>query len=184
MILKSSTEETRMRRQLLRLAAAAAIGLGSCLFAAVPSWTQSFPDRPIRFFVSIPAGGSTDAVARAMQPALEKILGQPVVVENRLAPAARWRRRGRQGAPDGYTIGIAGAGALGVNIGERTKADVRSVQGLGSHHRAAESPFILVATPALNAKTLADVIKLAKAEPNPHVHRPRAQRHGDATTPP
>ncbi len=67
------------RRSIVIVAAAAIAAIGP----AVPLSAQSYPDRPIRFFVPFPAGGSTDAVARAMQPALEKILGQPVVVENR-----------------------------------------------------------------------------------------------------
>jgi tripartite-type tricarboxylate transporter receptor subunit TctC len=44
---------------------------------------RPFRTSPIRFFVPFPAGGSTDAVARAIQPALEKNLGQPIVIENR-----------------------------------------------------------------------------------------------------
>src|SRR5437763_12005199 len=99
---------------------AAAIAIAAVIGPVAPSLAQSYPDRPIRFFVPFPAGGSTDAVARAMAPALEKTLGQTVVVENRAGAG------GMLGVdvvakaqPDGYTIGIAGAGALGVNIGER-----------------------------------------------------------------
>ena len=69
-------------------------------------------------------------------------------------------------APDGYTIGIAGAGALGVNIGERVKRPYDPVRDLAMISRAAGSPFILVATPRLPTSTLSDVIKLAKAEPD------------------
>ena len=102
-----------------------------------------------------------------MQPALEKILGQPVVVENRAGAGGMLGVDAvAKAAPDGYTIGLAGAGALGVNIGERTKRMYDPAKDLAPISRAAGSPFILVATPALNANTLADVIKLAKAEPN------------------
>ena len=102
-----------------------------------------------------------------MQPALEKILGQPVVVENRAGAGGTLGVDAvAKAAPDGYTIGLAGAGALGVNIGERTKRMYDPAKDLAPISRAAESPFILVATPALNANTLGDVIKLAKAEPN------------------
>src|SRR6266700_2981292 len=62
--------------------------------------------------------------------------------------------------------GSTGAVALGVNIGERTKRMYDPAKDLAPISRAAESPFILVATPSLNAGTLADVVKLAKAEPN------------------
>jgi tripartite-type tricarboxylate transporter receptor subunit TctC len=68
--------------------------------------------------------------------------------------------------PDGYTIGIAGAGALGVNIGRRTKRMYDPFKDLAPISRAAESPFILVANPGVKAQTIADVIKLAKAQPN------------------
>jgi tripartite-type tricarboxylate transporter receptor subunit TctC len=159
----------RMRRQLLRLAAAAiglGFGFGGSLLAAAPLSAQSFPDRPIRFFVPFPAGGSTDAVARAIQPALEKILGQPVIVENRAGAGGMLGVDAvAKAAPDGYTIGLAGAGALGVNIGERVKRMYDPAKDLALISRAAESPFILVMTPSLNAKSLSDVIKLAKAEP-------------------
>ena len=59
------------------------VGLGVTSWPANQARAQVFPDKPIRFYVPFPAGGSTDAVARAIQPALEKNLGQPVVVENR-----------------------------------------------------------------------------------------------------
>ena len=126
----------------------------------------NLPKKPIRFFVPFPAGGSTDAVARAMQPALEKILGQPVVVENRAGAGGMLGVDAiAKAAPDGYTIGIAGAGALGVNIGEPTKRPYDPAKDLAPISGAAGSPFILVATPSLKANSLEDVIKLAKAEP-------------------
>ena len=69
-------------------------------------------------------------------------------------------------APDGYTIGLAGVGALGVDIGEPVKRPYDPAKDLVLISRAAGSPFILVATPELKASSLGDVIKLAKAEPN------------------
>ena len=69
-------------------------------------------------------------------------------------------------APDGYTIGLAGVGALGVDIGEPVKRPYDPAKDLALISRAAGSPFILVATPELKGSSLGDVIKLAKAEPN------------------
>jgi tripartite-type tricarboxylate transporter receptor subunit TctC len=147
----------------IALVLAAAIGLAPI----APSHAQTFPDRPLRFFVPFPAGGSTDAVARAMQPALEKILGQPVVVENRPGAGGTLGVDAvAKAQPDGYTFGLAGAGALGVNIGERTKRMYDPFKDLAPISRAAESPFILVANPAAKINTLADAIRIAKAEPN------------------
>src|SRR5262245_11856360 len=105
-------------------AGAAIMVAGTMLGAALvgSARAQTYPDKPLRFFVPFPAGGSTDAVARAMQPALEKILGQPVVVENRAGAGGMLGVDAvAKAQPDGLTFGIAGAGALGVNIGERVK---------------------------------------------------------------
>src|SRR5262245_62491476 len=114
------------------------------------SWAQTYPSKPLRFIVPFPAGGSTDAVARAMQPALEKILGQPVVVENRAGAGGMLGVDAiAKAAPDGYTIGIAGAGALGVNIGERTKRSYDPAKDLAPISKAAGSPFVLVAPSTL-----------------------------------
>src|ERR1044071_5437260 len=146
-----------LSRRLIAIAAAVAI---AAIGPVAPSSAQSYPDRPIRFFVPFPAGGSTDAVARAMQPALEKILGQTVVVENRTGAGGMMGVDAvAKAAPDGYTIGIAGAGALGVNIGERVSRPYDPKKDLALISRAAESPFILVAAPNLNAKTFADIVR-------------------------
>ena len=154
-----------MSLQVLRLILAIGFGVASIGTTSL-SRAQTYPSKPIRFLVPFPAGGSTDAVARAMQPALEKLLGQPVVVENRAGAGGMLGVDAiAKAAPDGYTIGIAGAGAVGVNIGERMKRPYDPAKDLAPISGAAGSPFILVAPPTLNAASVGDVIKLAKAEP-------------------
>ncbi len=131
-----------MRLKFWRLGAASAAIVVALVAGAVGTCrAENYPDRPIRFVVPFPAGGSSDAVARAMQPALEKILGQSVVVENRAGAGGMLGVDAvAKAAPDGYTIGLAGAGALGVNIGERTKRPYDPVKDLAPISRAAESP--------------------------------------------
>ena len=154
-----------MQLRALRLVLAIGFGIAG-IGAASHSWAQTYPSKPIRFIVPFPAGGSTDAVARAMQPALERIFGQPVVVENRAGAGGMLGVDAvAKAAPDGYTIGIAGAGALGVNIGERTKRPYDPAKDLALISKAAGSPFVLVARPSLNANSLLDLIRLAKSEP-------------------
>ena len=154
-------------KRMLRIALLSSLGLGVIPEATINAQAQVFPDRPIRFFVPFPAGGSTDAVSRAIQPALEKHLGQPVVVENRPgAGGVLGVDAIAKATPDGYTIGLAGVGALGVDIGEPVKRPYDPSKDLVLISRAAGSPFILVATPELKASSLGDVIKLAKSEPN------------------
>jgi tripartite-type tricarboxylate transporter receptor subunit TctC len=155
-----------MVNTILRLCAVIAVASYSFAGRSEQAAAQSFPDKPVRFFVPFPAGGSADAISRAMQPALEKILRVPVVVENRTGAGGMLGVDAvAKSAPDGHTIGIAGAGALGVNIGERTRRPYDPAKDLTPISKAAESPFILVATPTLDAKSLDDVIKRAKAEP-------------------
>lgn len=138
---------------------AAATGM---VAAAGPAWS-AYPERPIRLIVSFPPGGSSDAIARIVQPFVEKKLGQTVIVENR--PGAGGMIAIEyvvKAAPDGYTIGLGGAGALGTNIGLQTmpydpKKDVVGITGLAS------SPFILAASNKYKGDTLQAVIAAAKS---------------------
>src|SRR5882762_4621477 len=124
---------------------------------------SAYPERPIRLIVSFPAGGSSDAMARIVQPGLEKLLGQSVVVDNRPGAGGMLAiDMVAKSPPDGYVIGLGGAGALGTNLGlqERMpydpRKDVAPVSGL------AGSPFILAAAPSFQGASLRDVIVQAK----------------------
>jgi tripartite-type tricarboxylate transporter receptor subunit TctC len=142
------------------LAAASFVGL------AVPATAQSYPNRPIKWIVSFPPGGSTDVIARAMQPSLEKRLGQPVVIENRGGAGGNLGTDAvAKSAPDGYTIGFSAAGALTVNPTLIAKMPYSVEKDLIPITLVGTSPFILIASPKFEAKTLADVIAAAKAKP-------------------
>lgn len=123
---------------------------------------SAYPDKPIRLVVSFPAGGSSDAMARIMQPGLEKELGQPVVVENRPGAGGMIAiDMIAKAEPDGYLIGLGGAGALGTNLGFQTmpydpRKDVTPITGVAS------SPFILAGSASLRGKSLRDIIAMAK----------------------
>ena len=124
-------------------------------FGSTPA-VSAYPDKPIRLIVSFPPGGSSDSIARIVQPGLERELGQPVIVENR--PGAGGTIALDQiakSAPDGYMIGLGGAGALVTNVGQQTmpydpRKDLAHVTPLAS------SPFILPASPSFTVKSLRD----------------------------
>jgi tripartite-type tricarboxylate transporter receptor subunit TctC len=125
---------------------------------------QAYPSRPIRLIVTFPPGGSTDTMARALQPSLERSLGQPIVIENRGgAGGSIGLDAVAKAAPDGYVIGIAGLGALAVDVILNDKLpydpfrDIAPISGLIS------SPFILAAPLTFSGNSIADVIALAKA---------------------
>ncbi|MET0867982.1 MAG: tripartite tricarboxylate transporter substrate binding protein [Pseudorhodoplanes sp.] len=134
---------------------------------AVPAAAQgTYPNRPIKWIVSFPPGGSTDVVARAMQPSLEKRLGQPVVIENRGGAGGNLGVDAvAKSASDGYTIGFAAAGALAVNPSLVEKMPYDVGKDLIPITLVGTSPFILVATPKFEGTSLKEVIAAAKSKP-------------------
>jgi tripartite-type tricarboxylate transporter receptor subunit TctC len=145
---------------------AACAGLAALLSMTAFAAAQSYPNRPIKWIVSFPPGGSTDVVARAMQPSLEKRLGQPVVIENRGGAGGNLGTDAvAKSAPDGYTIGFSAAGALTVNPSLMEKMPYNVEKDLTPITLVGTSPFILIASPKFEVKTLADVIAAAKAKP-------------------
>ena len=129
-------------------------------------FSQVYPSKPVRFVVSFPPGGSADLVARSIAPRVAERLGQQVVVENR--PGAG----GNIGvdivaksAPDGYTIGLAAAGALSLNSSLYPNMPFNPEQDLAPITMLAMIPFVLIANPSLPAADLRELIALAKAKP-------------------
>lgn len=148
--------------KLFKMISLTLIAAAGMVAASGPAWS-AYPERAIRLIVSFPPGGSSDAIARIVQPFIEKKLGQTVLVENR--PGAGGMIAidyVAKSAPDGYTIGLGGAGALGTNLGLQAmpydpKKDVVGITGLAS------SPFILAASNNYKGSTLQDVLAAAKS---------------------
>ena len=142
---------------------------GAASLVAGPAAAQaSYPDRPIRLVVPAGAGGPTDVVARILQPHLSRLLGQPVVVENRAGASGNIGSAMAAGsAPDGYTLLMApSTNALTPALyGKTLGYDV--VNGVTGISYVASVPLIIV-VPADGAKTLADLIGLLKTEPARH----------------
>jgi len=125
---------------------------------------SAYPERPIRLIVSFPAGGSSDAMARIVQPGLEKLLGQSVVVDNRPGAGGMLAiDMVAKSPPDGYVIGLGGAGALGTNLGLQEKMSYDPIKDIAPVTGLAGSPFILAAAPVFKGKSLREVIALAKS---------------------
>src|SRR5690349_14768343 len=126
---------------------------------------QSWPAKPIRYIVPFPPGGSSDLISRAIAPRLSERLGQPVVIEN--LPGAGGMLgvdRVAKSAPDGYTIGVAAAGALSSNIHLYASMPFHPEKDLAHITPLAMIPFFLVAHPS-QASTLKEVLDKAKASP-------------------
>ena len=126
---------------------------------------QDYPSKPIRYIVPYPPGGSSDLIARAIAPRLTERMGQPIVIENR--PGAG----GMIGVdlvakapPDGYTIGLAAAGALSSNVSLYPSMPFDPEKDLAPVSILAMIPFFLVAHPS-QPGTLKELIAAAKAKP-------------------
>jgi len=128
---------------------------------------EPYPTRPIRLIVTFPPGGSTDTMARALQPSLERTLGQPIVIENRPgAGGSIGIDVVAKAKPDGYVIGIGGLGAVALDVILNEKLPYDPFRDIVPISGLIQSPFILAAPLSFPGNSIADVIALAKAKPN------------------
>jgi tripartite-type tricarboxylate transporter receptor subunit TctC len=148
------------RRGFMHFAAAAALPtLGS------PAWGQTYPSRPVRVIVGWPAGGAVDIIARLVAQSLSERLGQQFIVENRpgaggnIAVGAVARA-----AADGYTLlQITMADAINVTLYEKLNFNFnRDIAPIASVCRGSG---VMVVNAAFPAKTIAEFIAYAKANP-------------------
>lgn len=145
-----------------RLLAAAAAA--AALSGVANAHAQEFPQRPIRMVVGLPAGGTTDVMARLLASRLGERVGQQVVVDNR--PGAN----GIIGInvvvkaqPDGHTL-IMGAGSFGT-LSSLYQLPFDLQKDLAPVALVATSPYVLVVQSALPVKSIADLAAYAKANP-------------------
>jgi tripartite-type tricarboxylate transporter receptor subunit TctC len=136
------------------------------LIAAVTQCgAQTYPARPIRAIVPYAAGGGVDAVARLIAPRLGERLGQQVVIDNR--PGATGNigaELASRAAPDGYTVLIAGA-SIAINVSLYRKLAYDLVKDFAAVTSIAVSPNIVLVHPSLPARSIAELIALARARP-------------------
>ena len=136
----------------------------AALLAPLPSFAQQdYPSRPIRIVVPYAPGG-TDQQLRLLAPALQKLIGQSLVIENIAgAGAAIGANTVKNARPDGYTLLYTGTGALTVvpNIG---KAQY-TMDDLAPIGNVIGTPFVVAARAGAPFKTLAEMVAYGKANP-------------------
>src|SRR6516165_3135971 len=159
-IYSAGREEDRMTRTIVALRTAAAI-LALCCAQIFPASAQDYPTRPITLIVPYPAGGGVDLMGRLIGQKLSVALNQQVVIEKRGGAGGMICTPGAaRAAPGGHPLVMLLTGiSLGANTGYDVNKDFAPI-GL-----VASTPIIVDAHPSLPAKSLADVIALAKKEP-------------------
>jgi tripartite-type tricarboxylate transporter receptor subunit TctC len=126
-----------------------------------------FPSRALRIVIGFPPGGGIDILARLMAPRMSERLGQPVVVENRPGANGLIATQGAaQSEPDGHTVLFGTTGNLAVNpviYAGRPGLDIE--RDFAPLSLVASLPFVLVVNPSVPAKSLKELIEVAKARP-------------------
>ncbi len=163
-------------RALAALAAAAVCGTAAA--------QQAWPSKTIRIVVPFPAGGGYDFVARGIAQKLAESLGQPVVVENRAGANGNIGSDSvAKAAPDGYTLLLGGIGPQALSVALYPKLPYDPLKDFAPITLAAGQPNLLVIRPTLPAKTLAEFIAFAKANPGKITFGSRRQRQRPALRP-
>ena len=145
------------------MSGAALAGLLLCVAASAAA--QAFPNRPLRMIVPYAPGGGVDIVARAVSQELSKRLGQPVIVENRTGAGSNIGSDFvAKSAPDGYTLLMASP-ANAINMSLYRKMPYDTQRDLAPLALVGAVPSVLVAGPSLPAKTVAEIVALARAKP-------------------
>ncbi len=144
----------------LALATAAAL-------SATPVLAQNYPSKSIRFILPYPPGGGSDTIARPVARKMTENTGQQVVVDNRGGAGGNiGMEAAARSAPDGYTIVMGLTAQLAVNPGLYQKIPYDPVRDFEPVTLLANGAYLLVAHPSFPARTMKDVIALAKKRPN------------------
>jgi tripartite-type tricarboxylate transporter receptor subunit TctC len=131
-----------------------------------PLAAQEFPSRPIKFIVPFPAGGPADTISRIVTEKMSSILGQPIVIEARAGAGGMIGIASvAKSDPNGYTIAIAPSSQLAMNVNLRDDMPFHPLKDLALITQIVSVPEILVVGENVPAKTLAELVALAKAEP-------------------
>ena len=134
------------------------------LLAASASWAQPYPTKPVRLVVGFAPGGGTDIIGRRLAQKLTERWGQSVIVDNRLGASGNIAaEQVAKSAPDGYTLLMAfsshASNAALSKLPFDINKDFSAITLVGS------APAVVLANPALPAKTFAELIAYARAHP-------------------
>jgi tripartite-type tricarboxylate transporter receptor subunit TctC len=150
-----------------RLASGAAIA-GALLSAPHPAYAQqpAYPAKTIRLIASQPPGGGIDSVSRIVSSRLGEAIGQTVIVDNRAgANGSLAAELTAKSAPDGYTMMLGAVGNLGINAFFIERMGYDPLQDLAPVTLATSGSNLLVVHPLLPAKSVKELLDLARARP-------------------
>ena len=140
--------------------------IGITASTAAHAQAPSYPTRPIRFIVPYPPGGSTDTYARIIGVKMSEVLGQPLVIDNRVGAAGSVGAEvTAKSAPDGYTIVLGQDSNMVVGQAVRKVKNYETLRDFATISLVVRTPQVIVVNDASPLKTLPDLIAAAKAKP-------------------
>lgn len=138
---------------------------GAVLAVCGGALAQDYPARTITMVVPYPPGGGVDVLARVVAEKLSGVIGQQVIVDNRAGGSGLVGTRSViRSAPDGYTLMLAHTGSISINPSLHANANFDPRKDFTAVGLIASMPVALLAHPSFPAKTLADVIDIAKKD--------------------
>ena len=152
-----------MRKRLLWAALFANAGLAAWIAGANAA---SYPDKPVRLILGFPAGVVDDYVARIIAPRLSERLGQNIIVDNRAGAAGNLAAdMVAHASPDGYTLLMVGSISLASSRSLYPKLGYDLFRNFSYVAVVATSANVLIAHPSFPAKSVAEMVALARAKP-------------------
>ena len=149
-----------------RTAIAGALLPMALLCAPLPAAAQSFPDRPIKLIVPFGAGSAVDTIARAIAAQVAEQTGQGVLVDNRTGANGIIAAEAVAKSPaDGYTLFMPNDGIMAANPALYAKLPYDPIKDFAPVTLTSTVPLVLVGNPAFAAKTVPELIALARAKP-------------------
>jgi tripartite-type tricarboxylate transporter receptor subunit TctC len=136
------------------------------LFFPLVVFSQNYPSKPVRIIIPFAPGGASDFVGRIMQPKLQELLGQPIVVENKPGAAGSIGMDFvAKSAPDGYTVFLGNIGSIAINPAVMPAQSSVPTRDLVAVTQVVDVPSIIIAHPSLPVSNVKELIAYARANP-------------------
>jgi tripartite-type tricarboxylate transporter receptor subunit TctC len=165
--MKNSSSQNPASLMPRRTILTAALTLLAFFAMALPASAQNWPDKPIKLLVPFAAGGNIDVNGRLMAARLSETLGQQMVVENRVGGSGIIATEAvARSAPDGYTLLWASTNVMSI-VPNTTRAPYDPIKDFAPISALGESPQVLLVNSKIPAKTVAEFVAYAKAQPEP-----------------
>jgi len=142
------------------------LAVAAVLVTAFAAHAQSYPNRPVRIIVPFAPGGATDIVTRVIAPKLTDLWGQTVVVDNRAGAAGNiGAELAAKATPDGYTLFMPSGSVMTANQHMYRKISFNAEKDFVAITNVASGPQIVAVANSVPAKSVKELIALAKAKP-------------------